>query len=256
MYVSMAGLADDTTATTPKAPTTLRMRPVPYLCLDRFPFDRSTFTRRLDKMVDDLVAAVTRSWATNQPITSIRLVGHTDSTGTEAYNVGLGDRRAGAVEVALRKRLKALASRVKISVQKSPGKMEPRRDNSTADGREVNRRVEVFVTVTPRPTPPPTTTPGKPFKGDVTLPPDSVIRTTPDERFQAIPGGPKGRSLQDWLDEKLRRVPSWLRTRLRDAILSGACAAASALLDQADLPGADKAEIETVCKKMAEVKVK
>ena len=255
MYVSIAGsLAEDPT-TTPKAPTTLRMRPVPYLCLDRFPFDKSTFTKRLDGMVDGLAAAVTRSWATSQPITSIRLVGHTDSTGTEVYNVGLGDRRAGAVEVALRKRLGALASRVKISTQKSPGKMEPRRDNSTADGREVNRRVEVFVTVTPRPTTP--TTPSKPFKGDVTLPPDSVIVTKPDPYSQPIPGGPKGRSLQDWLDEKLRGVrPSWLRTGIRDAIVGGSCAAASALLDQANLPGADRDELETVCKKMAEAKAK
>lgn len=254
MYVSILGGVGDDKTTTPKAPTTLRMRPIPYLCLDRFPFDRSTFTKRLDKMVGDLVAAVTRSWATSQPITSIRLIGHTDSTGTETYNVGLGDRRAAAVEKALRTRLKGLASRVKISVQKSPGEMEPRRDNSTADGREVNRRVEVFVTVTPKPTT--TTTPDKPFKGDVTLPPDSVIVTKPDPRFQKIPGVTGGRSLEDWLDEKLRRVPSWLRTPLRSAVIGGACATAAALLEQTNLPGTDKEEIETACKKVAEVKVR
>jgi len=254
MYVSIAGALGDETKTAPRTPTTLRMRPVPYLCLDRFPFDKSILTTRVGQMVDGLVAAVTKSWSTSQPITSIRLVGHTDSTGKETYNVGLGDRRAAAVEKALRDRLKGLASRVKITIQKSPGEMEPRRDNATADGREVNRRVEVFVTVTPKPTPTPP--PGKPFKGTVTLPPESVIRTTPDPRFQTIPGVTGGRSLQDWLDEKLRRVPSWLRAPIRGAVIGGACASAAALLAQTNLPGVDQDEIKKACEKVAELKVR
>jgi hypothetical protein len=257
MYVSIAGALGDDTKTAPRTPTTLRMRPVPYLCLDRFPFDKSILTRRVSQMLDGLVAAVTKSWSTSQPITSVRLVGHTDSTGKETYNVGLGDRRAAAIEKALRDRLKGLASRVKITVQKSPGEMEPRRDNRTADGREVNRRVEVFVTVTPRATPTPP--PGPPFKGQVTPPPEPIIRTQPDPimgKPTPVPSPANGRSFENWLDEKLRWVPSWLRKPIRDAVIGGACTALAGLLDQTNLPGADKSEIKEACQKAAAVKAR
>ena len=250
MYVSInGGLGDDRASK--RKPLTLAMRPKPYLRLDRFDFDRSALTARLKEMISDMAKAVAQNWGTNQPITVLRLTGHTDSTGTEKYNVGLGDRRARAVEAVLRKQLKGIADRVKIAVEPSPGEAEPHADNRTREGRATNRRVEVFVTVTPQ---------AKPAKEkavdlwNVTPVPDSVIRTKPDPYWQPIPRPTGGKSLSDRLDEKLRRVPSWLRTRIRDAILSGACSALAILLEEALLSGADKEALKATCKATLQTK--
>ena len=75
----------------------------------------------------------------------IRLIGHTDSTGTEKYNVGLGDRRANTVAAVLQDKLKGLSGRTKVVVEKSPGETDPTADNRTAEGQGLNRRVEVFI---------------------------------------------------------------------------------------------------------------
>ncbi|WGF86314.1 OmpA family protein [Marinivivus vitaminiproducens] len=73
--------------------------------------------------------------------TRVQVVGYTDSTGPEAYNQSLSERRAEAVvnELALagvpRERMAAFGR----------GEAEPRADNATSDGRQLNRRVEIFV---------------------------------------------------------------------------------------------------------------
>lgn len=247
MYVYInRGLGDEGTSE-PK-PLKLAMRPRPYLSLDRFDFDKSYLTASLKDMISDLAKAVTQSWSTDQPIARVRLIGHTDSTGTEKYNVGLGDRRAGAVEKALRNKLKELSDRVKIVVEPSPGESEPHADNRTREGRSTNRRVEVFVTVTPKAKP---ATKKVVDLWNVTPVPDSVIRTKPDPYWQPIPGLRPGQSVSDWLDEKLHRIPSWLRTRMRDAIVTGACATVAILAEQAGLAGPEKEAVQSMCKAAA-----
>lgn len=69
---------------------------------------------------------------------AVRVVGHTDNTGSEAYNQSLSKRRADAVA--------AFAAGYDVTAEtEARGESEPRADNSTADGRQLNRRVEIFV---------------------------------------------------------------------------------------------------------------
>lgn len=73
--------------------------------------------------------------------TVVHVVGHTDSVGSDAYNLQLSQERAMAVGDYLasygvpRQRLRT----------EGRGESEPRASNDTEAGRQLNRRVEVFV---------------------------------------------------------------------------------------------------------------
>jgi len=69
------------------------------------------------------------------------VTGHTDSRGTEAYNQALSERRAGTVAAYL----EAAYPSVNVTSQ-GMGESVPRETNSTPEGRQANRRVEVQVT--------------------------------------------------------------------------------------------------------------
>lgn len=71
----------------------------------------------------------------------VRIVGHTDSTGSDATNNPLSVDRAAAVRDYLVTQGLA-ASRVQIEGR---GEREPVADNTSADGRARNRRVEIFL---------------------------------------------------------------------------------------------------------------
>jgi outer membrane protein OmpA-like peptidoglycan-associated protein len=71
----------------------------------------------------------------------VNVIGHTDSTGPEAYNQALSERRAQAV-VDYLVSLGVSASRLSAS---GAGELQPVADNGTADGRAQNRRVELNV---------------------------------------------------------------------------------------------------------------
>jgi outer membrane protein OmpA-like peptidoglycan-associated protein len=75
------------------------------------------------------------------PETDITIYGHTDNTGSAAVNERLSLQRAQAVSDYL-KRLGIEADRM---VYEGKSFKEPIADNSTAEGRRLNRRVEVFV---------------------------------------------------------------------------------------------------------------
>ena len=70
------------------------------------------------------------------------LVGHTDSVGTASYNLGLSQRRAGAVAEYLITR-GVPGSRLATSGR---GESDPIASNDTDADRQLNRRVEVVVT--------------------------------------------------------------------------------------------------------------
>lgn len=78
------------------------------------------------------------------PNTTITIVGHTDSQGSSSYNQNLSERRAASVKSYLAQ--KGIAS-YRVSTE-GRGENEPRASNTTAEGRALNRRVEVFVTST------------------------------------------------------------------------------------------------------------
>jgi len=75
------------------------------------------------------------------PVTSVMVIGHTDSTGTDAINDPLSFQRAQSVRDYLVPRGVA-PSRVTIDGR---GSREPIADNTTVAGRAMNRRVEIFV---------------------------------------------------------------------------------------------------------------
>lgn len=101
-----------------------------------FDFDsaslKSAFTPTLNKVGDVLQ---------RYPKTVIHVVGHTDSVGSESYNQQLSERRAQSVVDFLasngvtQSRLYAMGR----------GELEPRASNETEAGRQLNRRVELFV---------------------------------------------------------------------------------------------------------------
>jgi len=71
----------------------------------------------------------------------VHVVGHTDSTGSAAHNQTLSERRAEAVASNLRSQ-GVSGNRLYTSGR---GENEPRASNSTAEGRKLNRRVELFI---------------------------------------------------------------------------------------------------------------
>ena len=71
----------------------------------------------------------------------VRVVGHTDSTGTDAINDPLSQRRADSVRDYLSDR-GVSASRIETAGR---GSREPIASNATAAGQAKNRRVEIFL---------------------------------------------------------------------------------------------------------------
>ncbi|MBU3928222.1 MAG: OmpA family protein [Bacteroidetes bacterium] len=76
------------------------------------------------------------------PDTDIEIQGHSDSKGSESYNNSLSLKRAAEVSDYLRYN-GVEANRISI---KGFGESMPKYDNSTADGRTQNRRVEFLIT--------------------------------------------------------------------------------------------------------------
>jgi len=75
------------------------------------------------------------------PDTNILLEGHTDSTGSEEWNLQLSKLRSQSVENFLAGQ-QVMETRFTIM---GYGESQPIADNSTADGRAANRRVEVAI---------------------------------------------------------------------------------------------------------------
>ena len=74
--------------------------------------------------------------------TNVRIEGHTDSTGSEAYNLKLSEERANAVKNALISRGIDPSRLTTIGF----GLSQPIADNSTEAGRQLNRRVTMRIT--------------------------------------------------------------------------------------------------------------
>lgn len=74
-------------------------------------------------------------------IASIVIIGHTDSSGPEEFNLKLSEKRAEAV----REELIADGIDPNIVEARGMGETQPIADNSTVEGRAKNRRVEINV---------------------------------------------------------------------------------------------------------------
>ena len=73
--------------------------------------------------------------------TAVHVVGHTDSTGSAESNQLLSERRASSVAGYLRGQGVSSAR----LFEDGRGEYEPRASNDTAEGRRMNRRVELFI---------------------------------------------------------------------------------------------------------------
>ncbi|NJB83722.1 OmpA family protein [Wenyingzhuangia aestuarii] len=89
------------------------------------------------KNVLDKLAVVLQKY----PDTNLFVTGHTDSDGSEAYNLTLSEKRANAVAGYL-KNLGVPADRFTV---KGEGEVLPIADNSTKEGKAKNRRVELAI---------------------------------------------------------------------------------------------------------------
>ena len=102
-----------------------------------FESDKSTLT---DEAQSNLTGLANKLRADNRNV-YLEIQGHTDSTGSQQYNQQLGLKRAQAVHRHLHKNGIALTRMATISY----GEDAPAEPNSTADGRALNRRVEIVV---------------------------------------------------------------------------------------------------------------
>ncbi len=104
-----------------------------------FDFDKSTLRPEGKAELDELV---TKMKAVN--VTTATLTGHTDSVGSDAYNQGLSERRVNAVMDYL------VGAGIDSSIMSASGmgESQPVADNSTRDGRQQNRRVEIEINYT------------------------------------------------------------------------------------------------------------
>ncbi len=73
--------------------------------------------------------------------TVIEVAGHTDSTGSDVYNQTLSERRASSVAAYLRSQQVIPERLITVGL----GEAHPVADNSTVDGRQANRRVELTL---------------------------------------------------------------------------------------------------------------
>ena len=103
---------------------------------DEFDFDKAILKADMKTALDDVITKL----ASQAGLIDLTVVGHTDHTGTEAYNQGLSLRRAQAVVAYLRSHgLQDLSFE-----QAGKGESEPVAGNDTPEGRAKNRRVEIF----------------------------------------------------------------------------------------------------------------
>ncbi len=102
-----------------------------------FDFDRSEVKSEYFSEIEEVADFMARF-----PDVDIELEGHTDSRGTEAYNLGLSDRRVAAVRQVMIDRFNVQASRV---TSRGYGESRPVASNDTDSGRADNRRVMTVV---------------------------------------------------------------------------------------------------------------
>ena len=101
-----------------------------------FQTNSSTLKSQARQNVEELAVTL----KTN-PETNILIEGHTDSDGTDEYNMRLSERRAEAVSNYL-KTLGVSGSRL---TTRGYGESQPIADNSASGGKQANRRVEIAV---------------------------------------------------------------------------------------------------------------
>jgi outer membrane protein OmpA-like peptidoglycan-associated protein len=100
-----------------------------------FDFDSDQLRPQARENLDALAVSLNK-----YPQSDLMIVGHTDDVGTESYNMDLSKRRASSARAFLR------SSGVSRNIKSlGRGEREPIAENTSEDGRQQNRRVEVAI---------------------------------------------------------------------------------------------------------------
>ena len=105
----------------------------------KFKFDSAELAGDSRAALDEVAGFLKR-----HPKASVRVQGHTDSMGTDEYNLKLSVRRANAAKKYLTSKHKISAQRVSVE---GFGEFQPIATNATETGRRMNRRVESNIRV-------------------------------------------------------------------------------------------------------------
>jgi OOP family OmpA-OmpF porin len=105
-----------------------------------FDFDKATIKPEAAAELQKLADAIRDK--PDAEVTAVEMVGYTDSTGPEAYNMGLSERRAEAVKNYVVENYDADASEI---TTRGMGEADPVASNATREGRSKNRRVEIHI---------------------------------------------------------------------------------------------------------------
>jgi outer membrane protein OmpA-like peptidoglycan-associated protein len=101
-----------------------------------FDFDKSVIKKQYYSKLDEVAALIKKD-----PKLRVEIQGHTDSVGSDKYNMGLSKRRAEAVRTYFIKKAGISADRLTAV---GFGESKPVAPNTTKEGRAKNRRVEVL----------------------------------------------------------------------------------------------------------------
>lgn len=101
-----------------------------------FAFNQSELTPAARSELDALMSKLQGA-----DVVSIKVIGHTDSVGSDTYNQALSERRASSVAAYL---LSQGLDPNKLTSE-GKGKSQPVADNGTDEGRAKNRRVELHI---------------------------------------------------------------------------------------------------------------
>ncbi|MEJ2309435.1 MAG: OmpA family protein [Gammaproteobacteria bacterium] len=104
-----------------------------------FDFNKATIRPDLAAKLDDIIA--NSAELKSKGYSSIVIVGHTDSVGSDAYNQGLSERRAASTADYLVSR----GIPRDVITTSGMGESQPVATNETAEGRQLNRRVEITI---------------------------------------------------------------------------------------------------------------
>ena len=105
-----------------------------------FDFDSASLRSESRETLRELAGVLAR-----YPDQSVSVAGHTDSVGSDDYNQNLSEQRAAAVKDFL---VAQGVPRSRVAAY-GYGETRPVSSNTSADGRQLNRRVQVFIQADP-----------------------------------------------------------------------------------------------------------
>lgn len=136
LAVPAVAIAEAPKALAAPAPAPLPIAPEPLTTPQgNFAFDRTEITPQFARDLDALAEVLIKNDV------GIYINGHTDWIGSEQYNMNLSERRASGVEMYLYDQGVA----PELLEARGYGETQPIADNTTVEGRAINRRVEIEI---------------------------------------------------------------------------------------------------------------